>query len=226
VFAGLIPINEPQNFATEWAGGTALQYAVFQRTVFAAAHRAAPQLPVLNGGTEILPAKLGAIIFRYAKDRAYVLKERAFARALYADPRWCRSISVLDVHVGDHGPVYSPQIVDLSERALARCDGGRFVPVWVTEVGYSYLREVQEQPELRAELGSRYTDGAISQAAYLRDTMRALARDHNVVGINWTFLVSPTDKPGPPGAGLGLLNAGWRPEPSLLAYELVARTGR
>lgn len=226
VLAGLIPINEPQNFAKEWVGGRASQYAVFQQAVFRAAHLLAPRLAVLNGGTEILPAKLGAIILRYAKHPSYVRQSGAFTRALYADPRWCRSIGALDVHVGDHGPVYSPQIVDLSERALERCDGGRFVPVWVTEVGYSYLPAVQRQPELRGELGSRYAHGPRSQAGYLHDTLRALARDRNVVGIDWTFLVSPTDQPGPDGAGLGLLNADWRPEPSLAAYEQAARPGR
>lgn len=217
--AGLIPANEPQNFNKNWVGGAAAQYSLFQRAVFQAV---AGRLPVLNGGTEILPSKLQRILVRYAKHPAYIRQSYGFAQQLYASARWCRSISILDVHVGDHGPAFSRQIVDLSERAIERCDGGRRLPVWVTEVGYPYLTSVQRQPELRAELGRAYLHGPVSQVAYLRDTLRALAADRTVTGIDWTFLVSPTDQPGLDGAGLGLLDPSWQPEPSLRAFEAIA----
>lgn len=219
VVVGLIPRNEPQNFAKNWIGGTAADYARYQHAVYIAVHAVDPRLPVLNGGTEEAPAALQAENARFAKHPRYVAQATQFAHDLYTNPLWCKSIDILDVHVGDHGPIDSPRLVDASEQALQECNGGHAVPVWVTEVGYSYLPAVQEQPAVLAELGTTYSQGAASQAQFLDDTYHALQKDHNVVGINWTFLISPSDVPGVDGAGDGLYSPTWQPKPSLARFR-------
>jgi hypothetical protein len=95
----------------------------------------------------------------------------------------------------------------------------------VTEVGYSYLHAVQTKPQVAYELGGAYEEGAPSQAKYLTDTLGALARHPNVIGINWTFLISATDNPVQQDAGLGLTDVNWQPEPSFAAYQEIAKRG-
>jgi hypothetical protein len=229
----LIVRNEPQNFAKNWVGGSAPAYAHFQQVVYQAAHRAEPGIAVLNGGTESISAQLSALQARLEHPTAYEREASAFAQSLYHDPAWCDSLDVLDVHVGDHGPRYSPQIVDDSEAALQACNGGRRVPVWVTEVGYPSIPALQSSKVYRLELNGAYQGGEAGQARYLTDTMRALAEDTNVVGIDWTFMIDPnTSQSVPPGtsyqraasagAGDGLAYASYRTKASYRAFEAVA----
>jgi hypothetical protein len=231
----LIPRNEPQNTAKNWVGGTAAEYAAYQHAVYLAAHHADPAIRVLNGGEELLSAQLRRILRPYEIAPRYAQQSFTFVQSLYHDPRFCKSIDVLDVHVGDHGPVYSPEIVVNSEAAIRRCDGGRTLPVWVTEVGYTSIPQIQSSPALVAELGPKYQGGQLGQAKYLIDTFRALARDPQVIGINWTFLVDvaiPPDVVITPanlrraydiGAGLGLLDQNYHPKLSFAAYRMIAK---
>jgi hypothetical protein len=230
----LVVRNEPQNFAKNWVGGTPTAYARFQQAVYQAAHQASPGIEVLNGGTEALPPALAALRDRLEPQGPYAKQAAAFAQALYSDPVWCRSIDVLDLHVGDHGPIYSPQIVQGSEAALEACDGGRALPVWVTEVAYPSIPALQDSPLHRLEVGSAYTGGEAGQARFLTDTFAALARLPQVVGVNWTFVVDPNvSAPNPSGpaayraasdtgAGDGLVYATLRPKASYLAFKQVA----
>jgi hypothetical protein len=198
----LVVRNEPQNFATNWVGGTSAGYAHFQQAVYQAAHAAEPTIQVLNGGTEVTTPTLQALRARLGPQTDYEHQAAAFAASLYADPTWCDSLDVLDVHVGDHGPRYSPRIVAASETALKACDGGHAKPVWVTEVGYPSIPVLQDSPVYRAELGGAYMGGETAQARFLTDTFRALAAEPDVAGIDWTFLIDPnlTDTV-PPGTG-------------------------
>jgi hypothetical protein len=52
-----------------------------------------------------------------------------------------------------------------------------------------------------------------------------LAQDPDVISINWTFLISATDNPALDGAGVGLTDLNWQPEPSFAAYQGIARRG-
>ena len=79
--AGIIPINEPQNFAKNWVGGTPAQCAAFQQTVHDAVHAVNPHIPVLDGGVEMLPPGLLHILARYA--HPYARRAWRFAQALY-----------------------------------------------------------------------------------------------------------------------------------------------
>ena len=94
--------------------------------------------------------------------------------------------------------MWSPQIVDASERAIEACNEERPVPVWVTEVGYPSIPALQASPVYIDELEDRYQGGEAGQARFLTDTFRALAHDHNVVGINWTFAVDQRIQARPP----------------------------
>ena len=221
----LIVRNEPQNFPKNWIGGTADEFAQFIAVAHAAAHAADPNIKILNGGTEILPDALAQIIAKYSAHLALVKQSYAFTQSLYSNPKWCDNLDVLDVHLGDHGPIYSPQIVDLSEQALQKCNGGKFVPVWATEIGYSSFTQVQQLPELMAELGDRYTNGDAAQSQYLAETYAALARDSNLSGVNWTFLVDPpySGDPRQDGAGLGLLDENYNAKPSFATFQRVVR---
>ena len=184
----LIVRNEPQDFDKNWIGGDAASYAHFQSVVYQAAHAADPTIEVLNGGTEaVTPSLTQHLAPQAVRDS----KAIAFASALYADPSWSKSVDIHDLHVGDFGPVWSPQIVEAWERAIQACNGGRLAPVWVTEVGYPSTPTLQASPVFIEELGDKYQGGEADQARFLTDTFRALARDHNVVGINWTFPVDP-----------------------------------
>lgn len=197
--------NEPQNSPKNWIGGTEAQFAQFLKAGYAAAHAASSSIKVLNGGTEVLPQAL-------MNDLGYSQSDPSvqFVTAAYSDPNFCNSIDILDVHAGYHGPSFSPQIVDLSEQSIQQCNGGKRVPVWVTETGYSYMTSVQTGTEMEQELGTNYTNGASSQQQYIQDTWGALLKDSNVVGINWTFLVSTSDTdPSLDGAGLGILDSNW-----------------
>ena len=148
----LIVRNEPQDFNKNWVGGDAASYARFQSVVYQAAHAADPVIKVLNGGTEAVTPSLAQHL---APQAAHDSKAIAFATALYSDPSWCNSLDILDLHVGDFGPVWSPQIVDASERAIQACNGGRHMPVWVTEVGYPSIPALQASPVYTEELGDQ-----------------------------------------------------------------------
>ena len=67
----------------------------------------------------------------------------------------------------------------------------------------------------------------------MTDTFRALAHDHNVVGINWTFPVDPNPIQAPaPGAnhktvfddgfGNGLVYSNYQTKASYHAFQLIA----
>lgn len=223
VVRGMIPRNEPQNYRKNWIGGTAAEFAVYQHAMYAAAHAVDSRIAILNGGTEQFPIALVQKFWQRFPPTAYEQREEAFAQALYTNPLWCQSIDILDVHAGAHGPVSSPEMVDASEHAIEHCNGGKHVPVWVTEVGYSYLPAVQAQPQIVFELGDAYEQGASSQAQFLTDTFDALRKDTHVIGVNWTFLISPSDDPHMDGAGAGLTDITWQQEPSFTAYQHLAR---
>ena len=228
----LIVRNEPQDFNKNWVGGDAASYAHFQSVVYQAAHAADPVIEVLNGGTEAVTRSL---VQNLAPQAALDAKAIAFATALYSDPTWCNSLDILDLHVGDFGPVWSPQIVHASERAIQTCNGGKPIPVWVTEVGYPSTPVLQASPVYTNELGERYQGGEAGQARFLTDTFRALAHDHNVVGINWTFAVDPNSIQAPPGTndktvfddgfGDGLVLANYVTKASYRAFQLAAAEG-
>lgn len=229
----LIVRNEPQDFNRNWVGGDAASYAHFQSVVYQAAHAADPVMKVLNGGTEAVTPSL---VQNLASQAALDAKAIAFATALYSDPTWCNSLDILDLHVGDFGPVWSPQIVDASERAIQACNGGRPIPVWVTEVGYPSTPVLQESPVYAEELGNRYQGGEAGQARFLTDTFRALAHDDNVVGINWTFTVDPNlIQALPPrtndktvfddGFGDGLVYSSYVTKASYQVFQLIAAEG-
>jgi hypothetical protein len=233
----LIPRNEPQNTAQNWVGGSADDYVTYLAAVHAAAHAVDPTVRVLSGGEEIVPGALQQAVAPYLPDTAYRRAEAAFVKDLYHSPTFCRSVDVLDVHVGDEGPVWAPQVVAGSERAIAAC-GGRTFPVWVTEVGYSSEPAVQESALARVVLGPGYTGGGTGQATYLTRTIRALINTPEVIGVNWTFLVDPNSRPLPPsgpltgaalrrarstGIGVGLYTAGWQPKPAVAAYRQLAQ---
>jgi len=219
----LIPRNEPQDTRRNWVGGTAEQYAGFQQAVYEAAHAADPRVKVLNGGEELLPPTLVDILQRVADVRGAL----SFTASLYADPQFCRSLDVLDVHLGHDGPVYGRAVVELSEQAIRRCNGGRPVPVWVTETAYTSLPQVQAVPSYAPQLGGAYRDGDAGQAAFLRDTFEALAGDTDVIGINWS---EPLDLP--PGAtrrpvltsapGEGLLRDDFGEKPAFAMFARLA----
>ncbi len=229
----LIVRNEPQDFDMNWVGGDAASYAHFQSVVYQAAHAADPVMKVLNGGTEAVTPSL---VQNLAPQAALDAKAIAFAAALYSDPSWCNSLDILDLHVGDLGPVWSPQIVDASERAIQACNGGRHIPVWVTEVGYPSTPVLQASPVYTKELADRYQGGEAGQARFLTDTFRALAHDDNVVGINWTFTVDPNLIETPPpgtnektvfddGFGDGLVYSSYVTKASYQAFQLIAAEG-
>jgi len=229
----LIVRNEPQNFNKNWVGGSADAFAHFEQVVYDAAHRADPNIAVLNGGTEFVSASLEALRDEIQPPTAYERQASAFSSSLYANRSWCDSLDILDIHVGDHGPVYSPEIVDSSEEALQRCNGGRHVPVWVTEVGYPSIAALQSFPLYQTELGGAYLGGETGQARFLTDTFTALRKDPNVIGIDWTFMIDPnTTDTVPPGAtynetfsagmGAGLAYASYRTKLSYQAFQAVA----
>jgi hypothetical protein len=233
----LIVRNEPQNFDKNWVGGTAEAYAHFQQVVYQAAHRADPGIEVLNGGTEAIPASLRALAQQIAPPTPYERETGAFAESLYTNPAWCDSLDILDLHVGDHGPLYSPQIVDSSESALEACNGGHHVPVWVTEVGYPSIASLQSAKVYQVELGGAYRGGESGQAKFLTDTFNALARDPNVEGIDWTFMIDPNVTNAVPpgmsyeraysaGVGLGLAYANYHTKLSYAAFQAIAQGPR
>ena len=226
----LIVRNEPQDFNMNWVGGDAASYAHFQSVVYQAAHAADPAIKVLNGGTEAVTPSL---VQNLAPQAALDAKAIAFATALYSDPSWCNSLDILDLHVGDFGPVWSPQIVNASERAIRACNGGKPMPVWVTEVGYPSTPVLQASPVYTEELGDRYQGGEAGQARFLTNTFRALAHDHKVIGINWTFPVDPNLTQAPPpettdepvfddGFGDGLVYSNYQTKASYHAFQLIA----
>ncbi|MBX6372061.1 MAG: hypothetical protein IRZ02_07380 [Acidothermus sp.] len=228
----LVVRNEPQDFAKNWDGGTASDYAHYQQVVYQAAHEADPTILVLNGGTEDAP-QLSGEARALGLSGSYGAKAAVFAQALYSDPNWCRSLDVLDLHVADHGPVYSPEIVRESSAALLRCDGNVPKPIWITECAYSALPAVQDSPTVQAELGRTYVGGEQGQARYLADVFNALSAVPGVVGINWTFLVDPNATTPPAGsserlvagAGDGLFDAELHPRPAAAAFHAIARGG-
>lgn len=230
----IITRNEPQNFNKNWVGGSAATFAHFQQVVFQTAHTADPGIKILNGGTEAVPLSLEAIRSRLGPITPYENEVSAFARSLYSNPQWCDSIDILDIHVGDHGPIYSPQIVDASEKAVTSCDGGRHLPVWVTEVGYPSTPSLQNSAVYSIELGGKYRGGEVGQADFLTDTFNALAKDSNVTGIDWTFMIDPNTAQTPPpdssynktfseGFGAGLAYSNYETKASYQAYRNIAQ---
>ncbi len=229
----LIVRNEPQDFAKNWVGGDAASYAHFQSVVYRAAHAADSTIEVLNGGTEAVTPSL---VRNLAPQATLETKAIAFAAALYSDPVWCHSLDILDLHLGDFGPQWSPQIVHASERALQACNGGRTTPVWVTEVGYPSTPSLQASPAVDKELGGRYQGGPEGQAHFLTDTLSALACADNVIGIDWTFTVDPNLSPLPPahvagafafddGFGDGLVSSNYQTKASYRAFQMIAEGG-
>ena len=229
----LIVRNEPQDFNKNWVGGDSVSYAHFQSVVYQAAHAADPVIKVLNGGTEAITHSL---VQKLAPQATQDAKAIAFATALYSDPTWCTSLDILDLHVGNFGPVWSPRIVDASERAIQACNGDRPIPIWVTEVGYSSTPLLQASPVYAKELEDRYQGGETGQARFLTDTFRALADDDNVVGINWTFAVDPNMIQAPPpgtngktifgdGFGDGLVYSSYVTKASYRAFQLISAEG-
>jgi hypothetical protein len=91
----LVVRNEPQNFATNWVGGTPSSYARFQQVAYQAAHVADPAIDVLNGGAEATSPALQAARARLATPSLYECQAAAFAAALYTNPAWCDSLDVL-----------------------------------------------------------------------------------------------------------------------------------
>ncbi|MCL4508205.1 MAG: beta-galactosidase [Chloroflexi bacterium] len=230
----LIVRNEPQVTGKNWVGGTPAEFAQFLHAGYVAAHQADPSIKILNGGEEMPSAQLQALAAPL--DGPGLQQELAFEQALYTNPLFCSSLDVLDLHVGFNGPTYSPMIVDSSEQALQRCNGGKQVPVWVTEVAYTSIPQLQALPRLTAELGNGYTNGPASQAQFLADTYAALQHDCNVAGINWTYLVDlPTGGQTslPPGVapatlqdlGLGLFDENYQPKPALSTFQHIVSAG-
>ena len=187
----LIVRNEPQNFNKNWVGGSSDAFAHYQQVVYQTAHSADPQISILSGGTESASPTLIGLRNSLGPITPYENEASQFAQDLYLNPSWCNSIDILDIHVGDHGPVYSPQIVDSSESALESCNGNRHTPVWVTEVGYPSDASLQGSNVYQVELANKYTGGQAGQARFLSDTFRALSSDPNVIGVNWTFMIDP-----------------------------------
>jgi hypothetical protein len=228
----IISRNEPEDFNRNWVGSDPNTFAHFQQVVYRAAHDADPSIDVLNGGTVALSRSLVAMGKSLAPETPYDQKADAFASALYDNPAYCDSLDILDLHVGDHGPVYSPRIVDASEKAIKACDGGRHVPVWVTEVGYPSIASLQRSPVYEKELiEDKYQGGESGQANFLTDTFTALAKNHNVVGINWTFMIDPNATPTPPpeatygqllGFSDGLATSSYTPKAAYTAFKNIA----
>ncbi len=223
--------NEPQNLDKNWVGSNNLSvsqladaYARLLNQAYVNAHAADPNIEILNGGTEILPQALLDILEQYEPGPA-LQNAITFTQELYSNPLFCDSLDILDVHVGDHGPLFSKEIVDDSERAIQKCNGGKFVPVWVTESAYSDIQAVQTQPELEAELGTTYTSGDSSQQQYLLDTWHALESDPNVVGIDWTFVADPvySGNPAQDGAGLGIVDSSFNKKPVYATMQQMSK---
>jgi hypothetical protein len=230
----IITRNEPQNFNKNWVGGTASAFAHFQQVVYQTAHALDPQIKILNGGTEATSSSLDALRAKLGPITPYEMEASSFAQSLYSNPQWCDSIDILDIHVGDHGPIYSPQIVDASEQAVMSCDGGRHLPVWVTEVGYPSTPSLQNSSVYNIELEGKYQGGETGQANFLTDTFDALAKDSNVIGIDWTFMIDPNTSQTPPpnasynetfsaGFGEGLAYSNYQLKASYTAYQKIAR---
>lgn len=227
----LVVWNEPQNIDKNWIGSNNLSvaqladaYARLLHVAYINAHAADPNIKVLNGGTEILPQALLNILTQYEPWPA-LQNAIAFTQELYSNSLFCNSIDVLDVHVGNHGPTFSKEIVDDSEQAIQQCNGGRFVPIWVTESGFSDIVAVQKQPEIEAELGPTYTSGDASQQQYLSDTWHVLEGDPSVIGVDWTFVADPKyiGDPTQDGAGLGIVDASFNKKPIYTTMEGLTR---
>ncbi|MGH9081321.1 MAG: hypothetical protein ACRDYE_14840 [Acidimicrobiales bacterium] len=227
----IITRNEPQDVQTNWVGSDPSTFAHFQQVVYRAAHAADPPIHVLNGGTEFLSPSLVRLGKSLTPEAPYPANAVAFASALYRDPAWCDSIDVLDLHVGDHGPVYSSQMVDASEKAIKECNGGRHIPVWVTEVGYPSIASLQRLPFYQKELNGKYEGGESGQASFLTDTFTALEKNRNVVGVDWTFMIDPNTKPVSPqgatydklqGFGDGLAASSYAPKAAYTAFKDIA----
>ena len=105
----------------------------------------------------------------------------------------------------------------------------------MTEVGYPSTPVLQASPVDTHELGDEYQGGETGQARFLTDTLRALAHDDNVVGINWTFTVDPNVIQALPGTngktvfndgfGDGLVYSSYATKASYQAFQLIAGEG-
>lgn len=210
----IIPRNEPQNTAKNWVNGSPQEYAQFLSMVYAGAHSTVLNAHVLNGGEEIWPADYIRIMGK--------TRPAQFNQALYTNPLFCRSIDILDLHVNHAGPVYARQIVDASEHALQQCNGGKQIPVWVTEVGISSMISTQTQPSYLALLGNVYVQGNVSQQKFMIDTLGALAKDPDVIGINWVYMVDSSGASSPDEQGLGLVDTQYALKPAYDTFKALA----
>lgn len=229
----LIPRNEPQNFDKNWVGSTADVYAHFQQAVYNAAHSIDPSIKILNGGTEVAPTSLLSLVDQITPLTPYEQQAREFSQELYSNSSWRDSIDVLDIHVGDHGPIYSPEIISESETKAVSCRAGKPINVWVTECAYPSDQTSQDAPILKKELPSSYDTGEAGQAKFLTDTIKSIAALPYVIGINWTFLIDPNQEnsglakisyreASSIGISDGLLTSNFEPKPSYWAFKKLA----
>jgi outer membrane protein assembly factor BamB len=197
VVEALIPRNEPQNTSVNWIGGTPTEFAdlinqAHMNHSYTNSQNQATTIPVMNGGEEVIPLGLGDAMEKYQTQNG--TSGGQFVRALYTNPTFCSSIDILDVHLGMHGPTFSPQIVNISEQTLQNCLGKNATApkVWATEVAATSIPCFQAYPLYTDELGQTYNGnpsmGQQAQANFLQDTYQALYNDPNVIGIDWTYL--------------------------------------
>ena len=196
----LIVRNEPQDFNRNWVGGDPASYAHFQSVVYQAAHAADPVIKVLNGGTEAVtpfsgsepcaagrPGREGHRLRHCAVLRSHLVR---LARRSRPARRRLRSAMVAQNHrrVRTSHPGVQRREADsrMGDRSRLPVDTG---PPGLACPPRGTGREIPRSARP-------------ARRRFLTDTFRALARDHNVVGINWTFTVDPnvTQTPPPPGA--------------------------
>ena len=115
-------------------------------------------------GTQVV---LGGLMDSHAGGRAWL--EEVFQ----ADPQAVQSFDVAALHLRGPGAELTPQIPEMAAYLGSR---GRQVPLWVTEHGYPSDPRWQNDP--------RHTGGEPSQAAYLAETLPALA----VAGAQQVFV--------------------------------------
>jgi hypothetical protein len=256
VIAGLIPRNEPQVYTRNWVdpanGGPAqwaLDYAHFEQVVYSSAHQAVStfnsthgtnySITVMTGGEELSSFELARLSRPYSSpsDLAFQANESAFETTLFSTPAFCDNVDEVDIHVSDHGPMFSLAHVDLTEDALKACDGGHFIPIFVSESGFSSDTQVQTLAQYQGTLPGEYLTGQVGQARFLYDTLSALKTDPNVVGASWTFVVDSNTTDFFPfgslystrdtGTGSGMLSANgagaYVPKESLSAYEALSQ---
>lgn len=144
----------------------------------------------MTGGEELGSPEMILQNRPFAQSATYSQNVALFTQTLYKTTAFCNSIDILDIHVSDHGPLYSRKMVDASESAISSCSG-HFIPIWVSESSYSSNTLVQSLPAYSAELGSSYNGAELGQSRFIYQTLSQLSQDPNVIGINWTFVIDP-----------------------------------